>query len=565
MFRSYELSREDIQYISGAIVNKYRDQRIIMPSWRRGISNAVWNSSSGDGDGGDRVISHRGYEVDGDLLFTVGWGDGFAVRRLNDDGSMTKIYHNDNALYRDTASTYNHISGIALNKASKKVVLMSYNVNGYSIYDYSDIATGGVGVLEPRPSSQYFIDTDGIRVDRAGTHYENGLVSAGEWVYVGDWDASHYKKFPRRNMVTGVEEIIDGTTQFVAGSKAINRNGYRFELSYDEVNDRVFYFSYYNANFAIIENASTATPEVLFCDMSASGLGDDNYESGLFIEDPVNAPNIMYVANYDSVVKIDITPCYTGAGPTVLKRLDTDSKQGQAFSAYYRFGTKYHTTSGDATDRLVVYPDFIPSASDRGYNMLDGWVDVENENVVGVYRHDYTTEDTSNGRGRSYRSDYSSPIFKMYSTNSTPYWIKVGYGYDGHGFYVWDDTIGPYMHDNYEIKYGDYTLDGNLDIGKVYISGFENYIIPSGCSLNVFVSNDGENSWEAYNYSNREAHIFTSVGNTLKVKILANGTPVKGPYKLHQSLRVHFAPISKVERESNIKYKVTRGRLSGKI
>ena len=58
------------------------------------MSNTTVSSGSGDYDGGDRVIGFgNGYEIDGDLLFTVGWGDGFAVRRLNDDGTMTLLFY----------------------------------------------------------------------------------------------------------------------------------------------------------------------------------------------------------------------------------------------------------------------------------------------------------------------------------------------------------------------------------------------------------------------------------------------------------------------------------------
>ena len=69
------------------------------PVTNGGLSNTTTNSSGGQYDGGDRVIGFpNGYEIDGDLLFTVGWGDGFAVRRLNNDGSMTRIFHDSNFL-----------------------------------------------------------------------------------------------------------------------------------------------------------------------------------------------------------------------------------------------------------------------------------------------------------------------------------------------------------------------------------------------------------------------------------------------------------------------------------
>jgi hypothetical protein len=560
MFKSEYLSRSDIKSIEGALVNDYLDQTNICPVWRRGMSNTVWSLSSGDGDGGDRVIG--GYEVDGDLLLTAGWGDGFAVRRLNDDGSMTKLFHDSYALYRDTTSTYNHIASMAVHKPSKKVVIMTMNVNGYSIIDYSD--TNNI-FIEPRPSSQYFIDQDGVKIDRAGNYYHNGLVCAGDWIYVGDYDSTHYKKYPRRNIVTGVQEVIDGTTQYTAGSKVIDRNGYRYELLYDEVNDRVYYLPYYNANFTVILNASTENPEALYVDMYSAGLGDDSYEQGLFIEDPTNSPNVVFVANYNSIVEIDYTGSFSGLPPEVLKRVYTNTKYAQKYDCHFRFGTKYQGLGGDLVDKSSNYPDFIMTTSDRGWNLLDGWIDLENENLVGVYRSNDTTEDTTTlGRGRSYRSDYGFPVFQMKSGNGTKYWVKVGYGHDGHGFRVWDDSVGNMLIDNYNLVYGDYTLPNSADIGKVHISGLDNFYTPSNCTLNIFVSNNGGVNWETYNLAQNNAHIFSTIGSTLSVKIVATGYPNKMPYKIGKPLLVHFSGVSRVERESNIKYKVARKKLAGK-
>lgn len=561
MFKQDFLGRSNILSISGAIMNSYLDQNAIVPAWRRGMSNTVWSSSAGDGDGGDRVIAN--YEVHGNLLLTIGWGDGFAVRQLNDDGTMTKLFHETNALYRDTTITYNHISSMCIHKPSMKAVIMTNNVNGYSIIDYSPCFTGGAAIIEPRPPSQYFIDTDGIKVDRAGYWYDTGLVTAGDWVYVGDYDATHYKKFPRRNIVTGVEEVIDGTITYVTGSKIIDRNGYHYKLRYDEVNDRVFYIPYYNGNFVIIMNASTATPEVLYVDATSLGYGDDSYEQGLYIEDPVNSPNIMFISAGSRIVEIDITPCFTGLNPTNLKVITTDTGRGQTFGAHVRFGVKNFSFTGDSIDKSELYPGYIPLSSDRGRLMLDGWIDLENQKLVALYRHDSTTEDTTTlGRGRSYRSDYSSPIFKMFSPNGTPYWVKVGYGYDGHGFRVWDDSIGPYLIDNYEVIFGNYTLDDSSNIHKVFIIYSDKYIVPSGCSLDIFVSNNGGISWEAYNYTINTPHIFTTTGNTLQVKINGYGFPDKGPY-IMENMIIHYGRAHRSERESNVKFKISRTRLTG--
>ena len=186
MIKSHGLERANITSITGAIASDYQGQFAVIPAWKRGMSNLTTSASSGDYDGGDRVIGFTsGYEVDGDLLLTVGWGDGFAIRRLNNDGSMTKLYHDNNALYRDTTSTYNHLQSIAIHSSSSTAAIMTYNVHGYSWIDYSDIkdtSTSTNNVVNTRPSSQYIFNTGGSAISRVGTSYSGGLVTAGDWL-----------------------------------------------------------------------------------------------------------------------------------------------------------------------------------------------------------------------------------------------------------------------------------------------------------------------------------------------------------------------------------------------
>src|SRR6056300_349980 len=213
MIEVASLARSNIISITGAIASDYGGQRCILPAWRRGMSNTVVSGSSGDYDGGDRVIGFTSaYEVDGDLLLTVGWGDGFAIRRLNNDGTMTRLYYQNNALYRDTTSTYTNMQSIAVHSGTSTAAIMTYNVSGYSWIDYSDLKTGGSTVINTRPSSQYIFNTGGVAVDRVGNSYAGGLVTAGDWLYIGDHDATHYKKFPRRKFTDSTEELIDATS-----------------------------------------------------------------------------------------------------------------------------------------------------------------------------------------------------------------------------------------------------------------------------------------------------------------------------------------------------------------
>ena len=576
-FKTEILERGDIITIVGCAQNDYEGQKAIMPVTKGGYSNTVVNSGSGEYDGGDRVIGWpNGFEVHDDLLFTVGWGDGFAVRRLNNDGSMTRLFYDANFLYRDTSSTYNHLQSVAISKTQKKGVVMTYNVDGYTTFDYSGLMNGGTTfVKDARPTHsnpQRFIGgagSSGLNISSAGLYYTSGLVAAGDYIYVGEYDARHYRRCLRRNMSDGTEEVLgseDGTADKLSGSATVDRNGYRFTLFYDEVNDRVFYFAYYNSNFQVVLDASTSTPELLWCDVGDTGQGDDSYEQGLFIPDPTNAPNRMWVGCSNKILDIDITPCLTGSAPTVhnIIRLD-QSSTNIVLDHLFRFGAKYQKTSGLPMDKDPSYSNYIRTYADRGRNRTLGFVDTTNNKTPCFIRHNDITEDTTTGgRGRSTRFDYGGHHVLMASANGTKYWVQTGYSYDGHRFMTYAESTYPKrLIGNWEIVYGTYTLDNSANIDEAFVSNANQIQIPSNCSVTVYLSNNNGSNWETYDTSSTTAHRFSTTGTQLRVKITASGHPDKSPYYMgfDGPLAVHYKSLHAAAKDANIKYKVTRKRL----
>lgn len=562
MIVTHDLERGDIASIVGAMANDYGGQRCIFPVFSRGISNTIVNSGSGDYDGGDRVIGFHAYDVHDDLLITAGWGDGAAIRRLNNDGTMTKIWHDNYALYRDTTSTYNHINSLAIHKSSSQIALTTHNVNGYSMIDYSNVTAGGTTVVNTRPPTR-FIFSNGVNIDRSGNYYSNGTVTAGDWLYILDYGASHYKKFPRRHWTTGAEELIDATNDKLSGTATVDRNGYRGQLEYDEVNDRVYYNYYYNANFAVIINASTANPEVVWCDLGDSGVGDDGYEMGLYVEDPVNNPNDIWIGGSSRIIHCDITPCFTGGAPTILDQVYVEiSSKPNIYSNLFRFGTKWQsTTSSEHRDKLAGH---IPVHADRDRAMVGGWIDTDNNNVVAPYRHDYMTEDTSTGgRGRSLRLSYSQPLIRMRSANGTPYLIQLGYGWDGHGIRIWPESVGAGLIGNWSIEYGVYNFAGdNIDFVNLSTDG---HYLPGGTGLSIYVSNNNGSSWESYSGGQTGLHMFTSTGTQLRVKYVATGNSAKAPYKLSSTYdKVTYGILYESVKNPSVPLRTTRKRLTGR-
>lgn len=575
MFKATSITRSNIISITGALMNDYRGQNAIVPVWKRGMSNCIINSGSGDYDGGDRVIGGwNGYEVDGDLIFTVGWGDGFAVRRLNNDGTMTRLFYDSNFLWRDTSITYNHLQAVAIDKINKKGVVMTYNVYGYTTFDYSGLMNGGTTfVKDPRPSHSnphFFIgsqDTGNGYIRRVGNAYVGGSCAAGEWIYAHDHDATHYYKVMRRNLRTGEEQRLDTRTDIkLDGTATTDRAGYRGWICYDEVNDRIFYCTYYSANFTLVLNASTSSPKSVWVDMGDAGMGTHGYEFGLFVEDPVNNPNVVWIGAESRIAKIDMTPCFTGSKPTVLaQRYTEDGNRANQYGVLFRAGTKYQGLNGDAMDKSPLDSSFLPITSDRGFALLDGWIDQDNDRIVAVYRHDNTTEDTSSwGRGRSYRSDYGCNVFRMRSANGTPYWIKLGYGYDGHSIKVWTDDYGNKMAENWQVVFGTFTLDNSANVDFVFWNRTD-YFAPSGCSVQFFVSNNNGSTWEAYSGTDSSEHHFSTTGTQLRLKVVGKGTEYKNAYKMSANKdNIIFGTQYAAQKDPAVKTKIARYRIRGK-
>ena len=439
--------------------------------------------------------------------------------------------------------------------------------------DYSDIkdtTTSTNNVVNTRPSSQYVISTGGVNVDRSGVYYTSGTVTAGDWLYVGDYAATHYKKFPRRHWTNDTEEIIDGTSSTYIYSDSngtaatIDRNGYRYTLMYDEINDRVYYFAYYNGNMMVITSASTANPKCVWVDCGDIGLGDDAYEQGLFIPDPVNYPNKVMIGCSSQFGYIDYSNCFTGGSATLIERIYVESPDyGFVGNILFRSGTVRQSTSGRWVDKFPDYPTFNPTSSDRGRNMLDGWMDWDNNRVVALYRYNNNTEDTTTGgRGRSYRSDYSNPIFRMQSANGTYYWVKTGYGYDGHSFKIWPNSIGPGLIGNWSCEFGTYTLDNNANIDFVELQA-KDHFSPSNCSIAYYASNNNGSTWETITPGT--FHTFSSSGTQLRIKYVATGHPDKAPYKMSFSKdHVDFGTLYTGLLDNAIPTKITRRKIKGR-
>jgi hypothetical protein len=568
------LINNNIISITGAVSSEAFGTRVL-PAWKRGISNYVSKKNGGIGE--NTISFPNGYEIHGDLLFVVGWGDGAAIYRIENNGTLTTEWNNDGnsqVLYRDTTSTYNHITNIVLSKSNYKAVIMTHNVNGYTVVDYKGLVdgttNGGEAVKEDRPSSQYFFSSGGVNIDRAGESYRSGVTAAGDWIYICDYDNSHTKKYPRRNLVTDTQELLEHDDIAYTGSTLATNvtSGYRATLFYDEYNDRVYYNYYQNGRVVVILDASTSSPECVYVDVNNIGFGDDMYENGLFVPDPINYPNRVMLGVESRIGHIDYTPCFSGNSPTKLNDAYVEATTEPGYNgAHFRVGTKYQTTTTERTDKLPNYPNFVPTAPDRGRNTLGGWMCWENTNLyrraVGAYNSGGIVEDTTTGgRGRSVRIDYGTPPVRMKSADGTHYWILMGYGADGYQLWVYANDIGQGLIGDWSVVYGTFTLPNNANIDGVTTDVLTDFFIPGGCSIAVKVSNNNGSTWEDYTGTDELEHSFEDEGNQLRVKVEATGFVDKAPYSMELGApSVHYRTKSTIEKHNITKFKRTRFRL----
>ena len=151
----------------------------------------------------------------------------------------------------------------------------------------------------------------------------------------------------------------------------------------------------------------------------------------------------------------------------------------------------------------------------------------------------------------------------MSSANGTKYWIRMGYGSDGHSFRIWSEATNPIqLCGDWEVVFGTFTLDNSANVDMVFVAGIDDFIIPSNCGLTVYVSNNNGSSWETYDEDSNEAHVFSSTGTQLRIKLSATGHPNKSPFLQSKSgLAVDYGSMHAAAKNSNIKFKITRKRL----
>lgn len=434
----------------------------------------------------DRVMLGAA-KVDGDLLLTVTWGGGFGIFRIENDGSVTELYHDPYPV-----NNYRYMTALAVNQTRNIACVGSRSQYGLHVYDYSDLITGG-SIIDLGVKNEPEIPSD-----RFGYAYWNGIAAAGDWVYMGS-ENNYDAEVLRWNVNTGAIDNLPITRKY--------SNGRRQYLQYYPGSDRVYIMSFYNGCIQVVTNASQDTAEAWQISTQAIGMGNDMRIGGVV---ETNDPNILYISDgRHRVKKVDITTCLDPVGsstPTVL-----ESGNSTLFSSdplIIHMGTIYpgFVSHPDHGDMMFITPD-------RGRMKYLRPFDHKNYSPMGLSDRDWAMND-----GDPLEFSYGGEFHHVVSADGTDYYVSTGYGRDGHQFHVYADAP-QYADSSWEVEWGPMQMSGSQNIRSATILQHDSYEM-GGATLTYYVSNNNGWTWETVSIG--ADHVFSSTGNQFRLKIVAS-------------------------------------------
>ncbi len=162
--------KDNLYYNSSQIVDSenifynYTFKNLITPTWTLRDDNYTGVSVGSDGDSGllGSVCIHD------DLIISGGLGDGFGIRRVNDDGSIDTLFTDSSP----AGSSYSH--NVAIDKENYKAYVCAYNTSYVAVFDYSEALPTPYLV---NPSVVLFYEEDAFdgNLYDGHTSYANGL------------------------------------------------------------------------------------------------------------------------------------------------------------------------------------------------------------------------------------------------------------------------------------------------------------------------------------------------------------------------------------------------------
>lgn len=482
----------------------YSDQhrKLITTQFQHGPSDAVktytWPYDVGNG----QPLARDTVQVKDNYIFAATWGNGFQIIEMAGDGTMTQIYE-------DTDPTPNneHMSSLAIDTARDVAYVATYNVESFVKYEFSDFLASGAAVVK----THLTVAENGIPEERFGYAYRNGLSCHGDWLYMS---TSLYSVGQRRwNTQTEASELMS-----VNYRTSSTRYG---EFLYEEDYDRLWHYGYNTSNTWVIENPGTSGAEVASeIRTEALGMGDDIYFPGGGT-DPDNHDHVWSGATY-RFGKIDAVNVFSGISFTIYALGSNHSTVLINYPWWLSVGggTRFGFSNHSSKNFMCIW-------ADRGYTSFNGWWDQENSIPVAV-----PLDNSYFQSNNAFNFDYGMPAKHIITASGLEFWLYHGYaGHDGAKMHAIDaDGVEPdCLHTSSEITFGPFALDDNSNIGAAAVGGMVgNTYVLSNTTLNCYLSNNGKNTWEAFDYT--DSHTFSSTGNSLYFKLSMIGTQIKSPH-----------------------------------
>lgn len=501
----------------------YSGEHWIEPVWKMNDSDG--GRTAADNWNGDRCIGTLGsvHILDQEWILSVSWGDGFAIRRINDDGTITRVSSDS------SPNGYNHNSALAYHPGTRQAFISQYNTSRMGVVELGDwIDAGkpddGAGINYIK--NIYYKDaTWNFPTDRVGTSYECGLKLAGDWLYMSSYSRDTLTgEVYRWNVITHEYETVQ-----LEGNTYSTKN-WEGSFVYDDQLDRMFYQVRWGGGLNIIENASSDVPRGYFVSYSGHGSNECRYKGVVYTE-PGNTNKILVGGSY-RFFELDITNIINGSTntPTYLREIACSGLPWN-LDQYYPFGSEDPYMLDKYRGGNPYGPKFIPIYADRGWGRKQGWFDLENFNPVGRQGEN----DYSHHRDTVF-ADYHGGTFTVTSRNGTDYHIHCGYGWDGHSIRVYKEPH--LLKTSYSVTFGNQDefndFEANISAVDISTSGYT-WVIPSDTSVLMEVSNNDGSTYEPYSGG---IHEFTSVGTKLRVRFTANGLEWKMPYAYSNSLPI---------------------------
>lgn len=527
-------------------------QNVMYLNWKVRPDQYVQINTSGEV--ADAVLAPGSFQFDEDIMITIGWADGFGIRRLSDNGKLELLYSDAGPV------GYSGGHNLAIDKVNHKAYVGAYPVNGTEVYNYSNWMNGGTGstILD----GVLTVASNDMPCDKAGSAYFQGFGIAGDYLYMGDYVAR--STVARWHIPTETDTSLPVVN--------VGAAGYRGNVFYEEEIDRMWILNQQNSGPWVVLSASTSGDTALAYRINvANSLGGADISSFMAVTEEDNSNHVWISSGYGRVGKFDISACITGAGanPTLL----------EYNSGIYNYDGQLPPIGLAGTHTFRPHPKFgsklIIGYADRTFNTTSPfWYDKESKRSLAKW-YNYgidpdigVTYGIPTSTNERFNSVYNGQfVYGSPSATTTEYMIYGGYsGSHGHRFRTFNADNGAFeFEEEGSLVFGVFTLNDNGDVGSIIIENlYINESPGNGTSFEVFVTNNTGATWEKYDVDG-SYHNFYGRGDTVLVKfVLKTSVPYRSP-----NINSEKYPTVTIKGfdtlDSDSRYKIANNKILGNI